>query len=235
MMKDKMVVLITCEQNYSSAARNLHYKLDKAYAKMVSDAGDIPITPLSSVHTDEYCQLADALLLTGGININPRYYHDTFYGKQYVTNYSQDWMEMHLLQEFFKAGKPIVGIGRGMQLINVALGGSLIQNLMEQQGKKHNLGYHHRITIEKDTLLYNVLGESCIVNSQHDQAIDRLGKGLKAAAFSSDGVIEAIEHVSKPVFGVQYHPEVLVWDKRETIDGEKEHQKLVNRYLHCAR
>ena len=214
-MKKKPVVLITGEQTYMAPIKASAYTLEKAYTRKISQAGGIPVCALSFRFAEEYSELADALVLTGGSHIHPGHYKEPFYGKMYASNYMRDEMELHIFQQFFQKGKPILGIGRGMQLINVALGGSLIQNLVEQNGVMHNVNALHLIQSESNSLIHSVFGNSCAVNSFHDQAINKLGEGLIVTARASDAVIEAVEHREKPVFGVQFHPERFLSDGAE--------------------
>lgn len=188
---------------------------------------------LSQNNINEYCEMADILLLTGGININPGHYRQTFYGKQYETNCVRDALELRLFHKFFQCGKPVFGIGRGMQLINVALGGTLIQNLVEQAGKKHNISYPHRIMNKHGSLIHRVFGDSCIVNSSHDQAVDLLGEGLQAVATSLDGVVEAIACEARPIYGVQFHLELLDCDETED-ESENRSSRLLKEFMQLS-
>lgn len=122
------------------------------------------------------------------------------------------------MRQVLKAGLPVLGICRGMQILNLALGGTIWQDLSLRPGPtlQHmqvslsRSDPSHRITVSKDSILYDILGKSCTVNSFHHQCVKNLGKGLRITAAASDGVIEAIEG-ERPVFtaGVQWHPECM--------------------------
>ena len=125
-----------------------------------------------------------------------------------------------------QAGKPIFGICRGMQLLNVVLGGSLIQHLPNTD--EHRLSSteetFHEVQAEKGGIFEELYGEHFAINSFHHQAINRLGDGLKITLKSWDGkVIEGVQHQEKPYFGVQWHPERmrLPMDVKGLADGMK--------------
>ena len=103
--------------------------------------------------------------------------------------------------------KPILGICRGLQVLNVAFGGTLIQDIPNHSQKADRHVLTHEVKIVKDSQLASIFNESTQVNSLHHQVIDRLGDGLKAVAFSSEGYIEAIE--ADNILAVQWHPEAL--------------------------
>lgn len=156
------------------------------------------------------------LLLPGGGDIEP-----TLYGEERdpacgVPNLLRDAAEPKLFHAFLKADKPILGICRGVQLMNVALGGTLYQDIKPLAEVPHNdhWGKIHTVTIRHGTLLEKLLGEDApktlLVNSQHHQAAKQIAPGLTLAALSEDGFVEALE--KQDAFfciGVQWHPERL--------------------------
>ncbi len=155
-----------------------------------------------------------ALLLPGGGDIDPALYGQPLAGSVGI-DAVRDKREAELTEKFVKAGRPVFGICRGVQMINVFFGGTLRQDIPghnQIEGKDRLHGSH---TV--DPLLISLYGESFTVNSSHHQAVDRLGMGLKAVQWASDGTVEAVRHETLPVFGVQWHPERL----REPTDGWK--------------
>jgi len=163
--------------------------------------------------------LCQGLLLTGGIDMDPFFYDPQLsdYPNQPVTwNRIRDQFEIDLLNRALELKLPVLGICRGLQLINVALGGTLIVDL-EAAGKQNhrNMGgidYIHRVYPEANSLLKNICGiEEGTVNSAHHQAIDREAEALLVNCFSDDGIVEGIEWKEKqnrsPMLGVQWHPE----------------------------
>ena len=121
-------------------------------------------------------------------------------------------------------GKPILGICRGIQLLNVALGGDLIQDLSPDIRLFHSREGQdlvHPVRCEADSFLHRLYGPLFPVNSSHHQAVGRLGEGLRAVAWSEGGVAEALELPGRPVLGVQFHPERMAFGRRrpDTVDG----------------
>ena len=165
----------------------------------------------------------DGLLLPGGCDVNP-----ARYGKepipQEITDDDQDALQFDVLARFLEARKPVLGICRGHQLLNVAFGGTLIQHL---PGAEKHMSLPsgedsvHPVHAERDSFLYRIYGSDFRVNSSHHQGIELPGKGLHAVLHSEDGVIEAIEHDSLPVWGVQWHPERMCFlhQRDDTEDG----------------
>ncbi|MBQ6946429.1 MAG: gamma-glutamyl-gamma-aminobutyrate hydrolase family protein [Clostridia bacterium] len=164
----------------------------------------------------------DGLLLCGGSDIHPKYYGEEINGSVDI-DHQRDEAEFLLLDAFVKAGKPVFGICRGLQLINAYCGGTLIQHL--PQTAEHRSGQsgvdliHPAVTVE-GSLLRQLLGGEAQVNSYHHQAIGAPGQGLKATMMTGS-VIEAAEHESLPLFGVQWHPERTTgaFASAEMVDG----------------
>ena len=146
----------------------------------------------------------DALLLPGGGDIHPRFYGGPIGGAKDIDT-ARDEYELALFRRFIGHGKPIVGICRGLQLVNVALGGTLRQHI-EGHSQINGVDRVHDVRTD-DRLLRTLYGERFRVNSAHHQAVDRLGAGLRAAAWADDGTIEAVRHETLPIFAVQWHPE----------------------------
>ena len=201
-----------------------------AYFRIIEEAGGIAVMVSNTKERrtlDEYVRLFNFLLLTGGGDIDPKRYGEipnALTGQDGMTlDETRDESELYLIREFIKAGKPVFGICRGAQLINVALGGTLIQNV-QNTGVTHltldadGSWYKrvHSVEFMKGSLLESLTAmaptENYMVNSVHHQAIDQLGDGLVVAAKAPDGVIEAIESsdmLKQFILGVQWHPEQL--------------------------
>ena len=163
----------------------------------------------------------DGLLLCGGNDISPSYYGQKIDGA-YNLDQRRDETELELTRNFIDTGKPIFGICRGHQLLNVALGGTLIQNLTNADFHRAQNGADNVHKIKSEGFLNEIYNGSFNVNSAHHQGIDKLGKGLIASAWC-ENVIEAIQHSSKPYIGVQFHPErmCLKNTRGDTVDGIK--------------
>lgn len=155
----------------------------------------------------------DGLLLPGGGDMDPK-----FYGQERIPacgepNLLRDAAEPLLLRAFLAADKPVLGICRGIQVMNAVLDGDLYQDIKPFEHLPHNGHWAkvHTVTVRRGTLLSRILGQDTVlVNSQHHQAVDRVAPGFTLAALSEDGIVEAIE---KPdagfCLGVQWHPEWL--------------------------
>lgn len=168
------------------------------YILAVENLGYIPI-----LSKDLSCaKSADALLLTGGGNIHPYFYGENALDLDFYDTLC-DISEFYLLNKFIKDGKRVVGVCKGMQIINVYFGGT-ITNLNSEE---KNLHYSFKGDISHKIVLND--NKSVMVNSQHKQKIDRLGDNLIIKARSLDGVIECIMHDYLKIIGVQFHPERL--------------------------
>ena len=159
----------------------------------------------------------DGFVLTGGIDVHPVFYQNARvdYHNTTVFNESRDHFEIQVFEFACQKNKPVLAICRGMQLVNIALGGNLIQDLEENGFENHRKGSEgdreHKIEVEPGTLLAQISGvQHGFVNSAHHQGLDQIADELKVSAFSEDGVVEAIEYkdANKPfLLAVQWHPE----------------------------
>ncbi len=161
----------------------------------------------------------DGIVLTGGVDIHPRFYENErleFPNGDGKFNEERDEFEMHVFETALNFQLPILAICRGLQLVNVALGGDLIQDLEEAGKKNHrrtnDVDDEHSISISNNSLLKEVVGStSAKINGAHHQAIGKLSDELIATAVSEDGVIEAVEWKEKEgeswMLAVQWHPE----------------------------
>lgn len=174
-----------------------------------------------------YCAPPDltcaGLVLCGGGDLDYVLYDQKDRGSQ-PPDRERDRAELALFRAFYQAGKPILGICRGMQLINAALGGTLIQDLPAEQSLFHGGGETdrvHPVRAEENSVLGRLYGPLFLVNSSHHQAVDRLGRGLRATAWTESGFAEAIELPGYPLLGVQFHPERMSFAHRraDTVDG----------------
>lgn len=161
----------------------------------------------------------DGLLLTGGYDIDPAYY-----GQENTACYNvdpiKDREEIALVHQFLSMERPIFGICRGHQILNVALGGDMIQHVPGHAQLDTGVDDIHPVTAEHD-FMWKLYGERFAVNSAHHQIIGRLGKGLSVTCRSDEGYIEGILHENGKAFGVQFHPERIGFAKRrsEAVDG----------------
>ena len=158
----------------------------------------------------------DGLILCGGNDIHPSYYNEDVNGSRDF-DIERDKREFEIAKKFLDTGKPILGICRGHQLLNILLGGTLIQNLSNASDhtQRNEMDALHTVKANPRSALFNMYGDYFFVNSSHHQGVKDLGDGLIATAYAMDGTVEAIEHMSKPYIGVQFHPERMNTNKTE--------------------
>ncbi len=189
------------------------------YADALAQAGALPVTlPLTSSEEDlrQIATSIDGLLLTGGHDVSPRYYGEAPLPQCGTPCPARDQMELALIPLMLQQHKSILGICRGIQMLNVALGGTLYQDLNVQHPSAvpHRMQppYDraiHQVRILPGTKLQSILGLTEMgVNSYHHQAVHQLAPSLQASALSPDGLVEAVEHPTERfVLAVQWHPE----------------------------
>ncbi|GFH40613.1 gamma-glutamyl-gamma-aminobutyrate hydrolase family protein [Lactococcus insecticola] len=180
----------------------------------------IPIDALDKI--PDYVSMVDKILLTGGEDVAPQFYGEDPHRLLGLINPDRDAFEIAVIKESIKQKKAVFGVCRGMQLMNVALGGSLYQDLSlasttvkHLQAPTKQQFPTHFVAVDQTSSL-NFLPERYHVNSYHHQAIHRLSDELSSIATASDGIIEAVENKNNRLLAVQWHPEGT-WD---TIDSE---------------
>lgn len=190
------------------------------YISAVEKVGGIPIMlPIIEEEENirEQVKRVDAIILSGGYDIDPVYWGEEITPKLETIYPRRDRYEMKIIQYAREFKKPMLGICRGHQILNVAFGGSLYQDiyglpgvLQHVQKAKYYLGTHS-IETKEGSFLYEVLGKKQRVNSYHHLAIKDLGKDLKITAVAPDGIVEGIEYNGEGqlILGVQFHPEMM--------------------------
>lgn len=184
-------------------------------------AGALPMVfPISDEeNARQYVKNVDAVLLAGGQDVSPLTYGEEPSLKLQSTNPTRDKFEVAVIKEAWREQKPILAICRGLQILNVAFGGTLYQDVslypklsIQHVQKSTQEIAVHSIQIEKNSWLGNLYGEKTSVNSYHHQAIKELAYPFKATAWSKDGLIEGIESKdsSQKIIGVQWHPELMI-------------------------
>ena len=170
---------------------------------------------LSAADTPEK---SDALLLPGGGDIHPRFSGKKTAGATDIDE-ARDLRELALTHAFAARSVPIFGICRGLQVINVAFGGTLCQHI-DGHGQVGGTDRLHK-TQTNDTLLRSLYGARFTANSAHHQSVDRLGADLHAIQWADDGTVEALRHATLPIFAVQWHPERLsgAFKRDDAVDG----------------
>ncbi len=193
-------------------------QINAAYSHAVRMGGGIPVLLPNHAEAKETLSRLDGVLLSGGVDVQPSHYGEATHPSCEVDPIRND-AELALIREAVKLGMPILTICRGIQSLNVALGGSLYQHLPEQlpsdighrQTQSRNEA-SHTIRIEAGSLLAEAIGaEEMQVNSFHHQAVARIADGFVSTAHAPDGVVEAIQPEDGAfVLAVQFHPEEMV-------------------------
>lgn len=180
----------------------------------------IPLFPQDASAMESLIQIVDGILLPGGDDIDSKYFQQELHPSCHIVDPIIDQSDFQWIQFAQKYQKPMLGICRGLQIINVALGGTLYQDLPTQHpstiSHRQTLPNHqtqHCITTKDNSLIQQLFGNEYAVNSFHHQAIDQLAPSLQATAYSTDGIIEAIEGPN--ILAVQWHPELLQDKKSE--------------------
>ena len=171
------------------------------YMRALKAVGAEPWVAASDMDLDAF----DGLILCGGGDPEPALYGQKNQGS-YGISRERDQLELSCIHHFLKSKRPILGICRGNQMLNVAFGGSLIQHLPTAQNHiAPGEDLYHNLLVEG--VLKSLYGSRLYANSSHHQGLGRIGRGLKVMAVAPDGVAEGIMHETLPVWGVQFHPE----------------------------
>jgi len=206
-------------------------RLTAAYVTALERAGLIPliVPPLSSAEAAaSVLDSVAGLVLTGGEDVDPARYGEKRHEKVVSVNAARDATEAALVEEARARGTPVLAICRGIQILNVALGGSLVQDIptqcestIDHDEEGARTSRSHEISIEPGSLIARAVGtEHCSVNSFHHQSVKRVADGMRVTARSPDGIIEGIESTDEDwwAMGVQWHPEEMTesaepWDR----------------------
>ena len=206
------------------------------YLESVRRAGGEPIeVVVGGEAPEQILSRVDGLMLTGGGDVDPKLYGEKPHGTFQEAETGRDAFEIALARTAIAKGIPLLAICRGMQVLNVAMGGTLIQDIPSQitGALQHSMpqpraGSAHEVWVSKESKLSSLLkdhmedGETCHVNSRHHQSVKEVAKGFEVTATSPDGVIEAMEKPEAPYcIAVQWHPENF-WrtgEFRELFEG----------------
>ncbi len=197
------------------------YKTNDTYVKAVIRAGGIPVMlPIANLPEDCACLVDtfDALLVPGGVDIAPQFFGEEPRDTVTCVDRELDCFELELIRRTAETGKPIFAICRGLQVVNVAFGGTLFQDIPSQCPEAHGhyqktasrSEEYHTVRLEAGTALEKIFGtEELLTNSYHHQAIKDLAPGFIISARATDGIIEGIENEAGSVIAVQWHPECM--------------------------
>jgi putative glutamine amidotransferase len=212
------------------------YHLPAKYVESVRRAGAIPVLiPPGEERLDDLLSLLDGVIFAGGGDIDPARYYGQGHAAVYSVDAERDSTELRLAQTLLNYDLPVLGICRGMQTINVALGGTLIAHLPDVVGESvfHRLPpknpVRHTVSVDAGSTLASIFKQDTVNPvSWHHQAVDQLGDGLIPIAYAPDGTIEALELPDHRWFvAVQWHPEL-------TADQQPEQQRLFDELVRVA-
>ena len=221
--KMKPVIGITSSFNWSQGM----YALGEAYVESIEKAGGMPLILPSTKEADfeQTISMVDGVLLSGGVDLDPQIYGEQPMPKMGAVDPKRDYQEIQLAKMALEKKRPLLAICRGIQVLNVAAGGTLVQDIYTQVSNPIKHAWYvagnyeappghptHSINVEKDSRLFKIFGKQVLeVNSFHHQAVKKTGGDFKATAWTEDGVIEAIEYQGKEfIMGVQWHPERMI-------------------------
>jgi len=219
----KPIIGITCSYDWNKG----YFRLNRAYVTAIERAGGVPII-LPSISPDnirEIVGIVDGVLLSGGVDIDPHLYGEKPIHKMGKIDPDRDLFEIELTKEVLRRELPLLAICRGIQVLNVAAGGTLYQDIESQVKGSIKHKWHtpsgldappsyptHIVKIKAGSMLHKIFGKQELrVNSFHHQAVKDVGKKFIATAWAEDEVIEAIEYTgSSFILGVQWHPEWMM-------------------------
>ncbi len=201
---------------FGDASRDYFLKWRTTYWYAITMMGGEPVPIYPDSDLDALCPTLDGVILAGGGDVHPRFFGQENQGALMDSvDEARDEMELAIARRAAAAGKPLLGVCRGIQVMNIALGGGLIQHIEGHAQVANTFDgppTQHRVRVEADSLLARTLGVNpgALVNTYHHQAVpaDDLAPGLQAVAWAEDGVVEALEMPGHPFYvGVQWHPE----------------------------
>ena len=211
----------------TSTGATLLHTASRFYVEGVERAGGVPVVlpVLPPELVDDLIPAVDGVLLTGGGDVQPSRYRAKPLSETRGVDPARDAFDIRLLERAVAADLPVLATCRGMQIVNVALGGSLIQHVPAVTGQNHDHYERwregvHRVKIEPDSRLAEALGTTEVeVNSIHHQAVDEAAPGTRAVAWADDDTVEALELPGSPqVVAVQWHPELLEdWPEQQGL------------------
>lgn len=192
-----------------------------SYVEAIADAGSVPLIipcPGKATCPTRYFQLCDGFLFCGGGDITPLLFGENLMTERGNTDWKTDIFHIRFMQKVLSYKLPVLGICRGMQVLNLALGGTIYQDISMRPEKSLNhmqlsqdrSDACHQVSVSKSSMLCKLCGETLDVNSYHHQCIKTLGETLRTTAIAPDGIIEAVESSVFPfAVGVQWHPECM--------------------------
>lgn len=237
MSRPRIGIISYLEENKESVFRFRQNMINEAYISALLDSGAIPFI-IPSIEDKEAIDLllssVDGILIPGGADVDPSLYGEENEGLSQKTDKDQDLFQKDIILRALDMHKCIMGICRGHQIVNVALGGKLFQDIQSQvpnatSHKDIHKAYttSHTIRIEENSMLRHAVGSTMMkVNTLHHQAVRIPGYGLAASAWADDGLIEATEDRKRRIITVQWHPEAL-----QDLEEERERNLGIFRFF----
>jgi putative glutamine amidotransferase len=221
----KPMIVLTARADQNELNRTFYD--NDSYFEAVHRAGGIPVLMMcaSAEDAEAAAQRFDGLLVTGGEDVDPALYRQKPDAKTVRIDADIEQSDLLLYEAFCRVHKPVLGICRGIQIINAADGGTLIQDILDSGASKMEHEQHlrkppvprgqtaHRVQLTPGTVLHSIFGAEYAVNSYHHQCVDQAAPSFVVAARSEDGLIEGLE--KNGVLAVQWHPERLLSDSKE--------------------
>lgn len=216
----KIIGITSSQENVNEP---LQYTLPKSYVQAIENVSGLPmiLPPIDNTEMiKEYLQHIDGLLLTGGVDVDPLLFGDEPTFDMGRIDPNRDFFELHLTKAALEKGLPILGICRGCQMLNIAAGGTIIQDIPSVLGRDKVIKHSqlaprwyptHTVEFTAGSKLEQIFGtRNLSINSYHHQAIKEPAPGFTVTALAKDGVVEAIEQMEhRFLIGVQWHPELM--------------------------
>ncbi len=226
---------ISASLTVDTSSRFENYKMVRVadnYIQTIAGLNAMPfVLPMidNEIIIEEQVKNLDAIILSGGEDINPKYYGEKPLSKLGEISDARDKYDFALAKYALKHNIPVLGICRGAQILNVILGGTLYQDhsYIGKETQEHNYSdqealVRHEIFVEKDSFIHNIFGDTTMVNSFHHQSVKKISPKLRITALDRDGIVEAFEGRSKDnlILGIQWHPEMMAnkGNNKEMID-----------------
>ena len=220
-MTKEIVGISASLRPFDAAGRNMHISVNRKFSDDIRMLGGLPfILPQTDKSlAKDYISQIDRLILTGGEDVHPQFYGQNVCTQKSDFNVERDLFELALLEEALRQNKPVMGVCRGMQLINVAFGGSLNQHI-ENHWKETPFDTAHTVETKSGSQVDRLIGDQANINSLHHQSVNRIGQGfIVSARDPRDQTIEAIERTdSQRILGIQWHPEFLVNQEKGNLE-----------------
>ena len=198
--------------------------VNEAYIDYVKLAGFTPIILPMITDMDDLLNICDAFLITGGDDLDSKWYNEELSPMAGAIHHEMDLVDKYVIEYAVNAKKPMIGICRGLQAINVFMGGSLIQHIEDDSHKKIEGNVEFK-PVHNNSIFDLVYNDNSKINSYHHQCINKLADNFIVCGYSN-GCIEAIKHNELPIIAVQWHPERIM--DKESVNLIKEFAKMLN-------